>query len=141
LSVFGNQFSVVGKKSEMKKLILLLALLFFAFVNANAQTKKIALASHSGKKSEFKIDGDGNFGWYPNPIEEANMRHYSDSLRKTDSIKHIAIRNDSIRKADSVRRINHPPLPKKTYPKKRAKGLHAAADFGKPNRSAVISYR
>jgi hypothetical protein len=123
LSVVGNQLSVI-KKNQMKKFILLLTLSFFAFVSANAQTKKIALASHSGKKSEFKIDGDGNFG--ETPEMAARYEHYMDSIRKIDST----------RKADSIQKAKQQSPHKKQG--RRAKGVHAATFVLKPKNTMAV---
>ena len=122
----------------MKKSILLLLSIFALQFCSFAQTKKIANASHSGAKQEMRIDGEGNFGWYPNPIEEANMHHYADSIRKVDSIKNAIRKTDSVKKADSMKKAKSIP-PHKTPQKKKSKGLHAAADFGMSTKSAMVS--
>jgi hypothetical protein len=136
----------------MKKIILLLTLSFFTLVNANGQTKKIALASHSGKKAAFTITGDGNFGYdEPNPIDLAVMRRYADSVRRADSIKQLAMpphkqnyRNaeqipfqrycDSVRRADSIKKASESahPTPKLPIVPERAKLIGGSANFGKP---------
>jgi hypothetical protein len=127
----------------MKKSILFLLFSCAFLIHSFAQTKKIALASHSGKKSEFRIDGDGNFG--TNPILEAQMRYYYDSVRVVDSLNFIRQKNqippvhfsDSVRKADSIRfhkTLNAPP--KKQG--RKAKGVHAAAFLLKPKNTMAV---
>jgi hypothetical protein len=126
----------------MKKIIPIFILAFFITSCLFAQTKKIALQSHSGKKSEFIIDGDGNFGNPPsnfNPILQAEMHRYADSIRKVDSMKNVGRRNDSIRKSDSVKKANPQQSHPKKSPHKKAKGINAAASFTKPKKQMVVS--
>jgi hypothetical protein len=114
----------------MKKLILLFAFSVFAFTLSFAQTKKIANESRSGKKTEFKIGPDsyrdGNFGL--SPIMVAEMHHYSDSVRRVDSIKTANRKTDSVAKADSVQKAKQMSAPKKKSPKRKAKGISASID-------------
>jgi len=129
------------KKFYMKKTILLFIFGFLAVSSVNAQTKKIALESHSGKKSEFKIDGEGNFGEPMNPIVLAEMNHYYDSLRKADSVKNVAVmrsKQDSAKKADSLQKAKQLPGPKKSKPK-RAIGIQGAAYISRPKKGLVAS--
>lgn len=120
----------------MKKATALVLFSFLFLFYALAQTKKIALASHSGKAQEFNINGDGNFG--NNPIWDAQMRRYADSIRKSDSVKAANRKIDSIHRIDSIKQAKKMPAPK-NQSKKKPKGIHAAADFG--STKTVIGYK
>jgi hypothetical protein len=121
----------------MKKtfFLFLFCLIFLSYMLA--QTKKIALESHSGSQTEFNIDGDGNFG--SNPIMEAEMHRYYDSVHRVDSIKDVKRKMDSVWKLDSAKQAKKK-SPQYNPRKKKNSGLHAAADFKKSS-SALASYR
>lgn len=69
----------------MKKILVLLLPVFLFVIAAPAQTKRIALLSHSGKISSLHVKSEGNFGETPEMRKE--YYQYMDSVFKADSTR------------------------------------------------------
>ncbi|CAN5801107.1 hypothetical protein BH11BAC7_BH11BAC7_05560 [soil metagenome] len=79
------------------KTTLVLFFALFLVITANAQTKRIALLSHSGKISSLKMKSESNFGATPEMMK--------DYARRMDSI----FLADSTRISDSLLRLKQNP--------------------------------
>ncbi|MDQ3112085.1 MAG: hypothetical protein M3R17_19555 [Bacteroidota bacterium] len=77
----------------MKKTVLLIFPALFFVLHAPAQTKRISMLSHSGKKTT--ISSEGNFGLSPEMFRYSERQW--DSIHKADSLR-----------ADSAARITRP---------------------------------
>lgn len=81
----------------MKKILAIFLPVFLFAITAPAQTKRVALLSHSGKISSIQLKSEGNFGATPEMM--------ADYERRMDSI----FRADSTRIADSLLRLKQGP--------------------------------
>jgi hypothetical protein len=106
----------------MKKIIALLLPVLLFILAAPAQTKRIAMLSHSGKIASINIKSEGNFGETPEMLQRARLDW--DSAFRADSIRYDSISRSQHRPmADTgVKQINsgklQPMAPQKEPPRK-----------------------
>jgi hypothetical protein len=65
----------------MKKIVTTLLFATVLVIASSAQTKLIALRSHSGCDEEFNISGDGNFGFVGSQLPGTEMKKRDSLLR------------------------------------------------------------